>query len=62
MASMDENKKTALKAVFWDMIDINANKSDNTITVTCKSPYYMAVTYGFDSQQNEILREFLGRS
>ena len=57
MASMDENKKTALKAVFWDMIDINANETDNTINITCKSPYDMAVIYGFDLQQNEILGE-----
>ena len=57
MASMDEYKKTALKAVFWDMTDITANKTDNIITVTYKSPYDMAVIYGFDLQQNEILGE-----
>lgn len=57
MSSMDESKKTALKAVFWDMTDINANEIDNTINVTYKSPYDMAVTYGFNSKQNEILGE-----
>ena len=62
MSSMDEYKKTALKAVFWDMIDISSNNSNDTITAARKSPYDMEVTYGFDSQQNEILREFLGRS
>lgn len=59
MASMDENKKTALKAVFWDMTDITANKTDNIITVTYKSPYDMAVIYGFDAQQNEVLSELM---
>ena len=59
MSSMDENNKTALKAVFWDMIDIVANKADNTITITNKSPYDMAVTYGFDARQNEMLKELL---
>ncbi len=52
MASMDENKKTALKAVFCDMTDITANKADKTITITYKTPYEMALTYGFDTQQN----------
>ncbi len=59
MASMDENKKTVLKAVFWDVVDISANKSDNTITITNKSPYDMAIAYGFDMRQNEILDELL---
>lgn len=59
MASMDESKKTALKAVFWGMVDISANKSVNTITIINKSPYDMAVIYGFDLQQNEILGELL---
>ncbi|MBO5357894.1 MAG: hypothetical protein J6A78_01055 [Clostridia bacterium] len=56
---MDENKKTALKAVFWDMTDITVNKIENTITITNKSPYDMAVIYGFDAQQNEMLKELL---
>ena len=60
MSSMDEYKKTALKAVFWDMTDITANKIENTIIVTCKSPYDMAIIYGFDARQNEILGEFIG--
>ena len=59
MASMDENKKTALKAVFWDMTDITANKIENTITITYKSPYEMAVIYGFDDEQNWILEELI---
>ena len=37
MASMDENKKTALKAVFWDMTDMCSNTTGNTIIVIYKS-------------------------
>ena len=59
MSSMDESKKTALKTVFWDMTDITVNKSGNTITMIYKSPYEMAVTYEFDAQQNEMLKELL---
>ena len=56
---MDECKNTALKAVFWDMIDISSNNSNDTITAARKSPYDIAITYGFDSKQNEILDELL---
>ena len=56
---MDEYKNTALKAVFWDMIDISSNNSNDTITAARKSPYDIAITYGFDSKQNEILDELL---
>lgn len=72
-ATMDENKKSILKGIFWDMNSISSSVETRTdeqddsqtilvITLSGKTADDMANAYAFDEQQKQYLAELMSDS